>query len=201
MSGKRRGFDTLLTSMICGSRAVTGAGWGVMSGEPAISDDIGDQDDRTLPVSLITRRSWTRDKHRPPFKTQETTGFRSVGSRLITPGGSIGRTLFCAMGANVALRLRPQFGAYRLFIGPAGNARFGSRLCENSTAFLHGPILFTFSSPQTARKRKIREKLRSARLFAKFGGVFAQPRSRARIAATTATGARLERTPRGRAVV
>jgi hypothetical protein len=36
--------------------------------------------------------------------------------------------------------------------------------------------LFTFSSPQTAWKRKNREKFRSARLFAKIRGVFARPR-------------------------
>jgi hypothetical protein len=42
-------------------------------------------------------------------------------------------------------------------VGPwkSGNFRFGSSLCENSSTFSHEPILFTFSSPQTACSEKI----------------------------------------------
>jgi hypothetical protein len=38
----------------------------------------------------------------------------------------------------------------------------GRSPCENSSAFSHGPILFAFSSPQTAWNRKNRENFRSA---------------------------------------
>jgi hypothetical protein len=42
------------------------------------------------------------------------------------------------------------------------NVAIGRSLCENSSAFSHGPILFAFSSPQTAWNRKNRENFRSA---------------------------------------
>ena len=83
-----------------------------------------------------------------------------------------------ASGAIVAFRLRPQSGAHPPFLGATRKGRLGSSLCENSSAFSHGPILFAFSSPQTAWKRKNRGKFRSARLFAKIRWVFARPRSR-----------------------
>ena len=56
-------------------------------------------------------------------------------------------------------------------------ASFPAHPCENSRAVSRGPILFAFSSPQTAWKRRNRENFRSARSFAKFRRVFAQPRS------------------------
>ena len=58
---------------------------------------------------------------------------------------------------------------------------FGSRPCENSTTFSHGPILFAFSSPQAAQNRINREKIRFARPDAKIHRVLTQPRSILRV--------------------
>jgi AraC-like DNA-binding protein len=62
-------------------------------------------------------------------------------------------------------------GSFRL-----PNGRFGSRPCENSRSLSSGSVSFAFSSSQTVQKRKNREKFCSARSFAKFRRVFAQPR-------------------------
>src|ERR1700722_15249320 len=47
----------------------------------------------------------------------------------------------------------------------------GSRPCENSGTFSHGPISFAFSSPETVQRRKNYGNLRSARPVGKFCGV------------------------------
>jgi hypothetical protein len=80
---------------------------------------------------------------------------------------------------NGVFRLRPQSGAHRPFIGPTAKGRSGSRPCENSGTFSHGPISFAFSSPETVQRRKNYGNLRSARPVGKFCGVLTRPRSRA----------------------
>ena len=61
------------------------------------------------------------------------------------------------------------------------NFRFGSRPCENSTTFSHGPILFAFSSPEAAQNPINREKICFARPVAKIHRVLTQPRSNRRV--------------------
>ena len=61
--------------------------------------------------------------------------------------------------------------------GVRREARFGSRPCENSRTFSHGPISFAFSSPETVQRRRNHGNLRSPRPVAKFCGVLTRPRS------------------------
>jgi hypothetical protein len=56
------------------------------------------------------------------------------------------------------------------------NFRLGSRLCENSRTFSHGPISFAFSGPETVQRQRNHEDPRSARSVAKFRGVLTRPR-------------------------
>src|SRR5271165_5144209 len=60
-----------------------------------------------------------------------------------------------------------------------GKGSSGSRPCENSRTFSHAPVLFAFSSPEPALKRKKSEKFRSARPAADYRRVLTQPRSKA----------------------
>ena len=59
--------------------------------------------------------------------------------------------------------------------------RKGSRPCENSRTFSHGPISFAFSSPETVQRRRNHGNLRSAPPVAKFRGVLTPPRSICRV--------------------
>src|ERR1700722_3265609 len=52
----------------------------------------------------------------------------------------------------------------------------GSRPCENSATFSHGPISFAFSSPETVQRRRNYGNLRSARPVGKFRGVLTRRR-------------------------
>ena len=65
--------------------------------------------------------------------------------------------------------------------GKSRNFRFGSRPCENSRTFSHGPISFAFSSPETVQRRRNHGCLRSAPPVAKFRGVLTRPRSNRRV--------------------
>ena len=56
------------------------------------------------------------------------------------------------------------------------NVRKGSRPCENSRTFSHGPISFAFSSPETVQRRRNHGNLRSPRPVAKFRGVLTRAR-------------------------
>src|SRR3984957_17733581 len=61
------------------------------------------------------------------------------------------------------------------------NDRKGSRPCENSRTFSHGPFSFAFSSPETVQRRRNHGNLRSAPPVAKFRGVLTRPRSICRV--------------------
>ena len=116
-------------------------------------------------------------------------------SATVCRGRIHGRTT--GYGATYAFSLRPLsvFSARTGLIGKDGN---GSRPCENSGTFSHGPISFAFSSPETVQRRRNYGNLRSARPVGKFRGVLTRPRSTVRIAATAPREACVQRTPRGR---
>jgi hypothetical protein len=58
--------------------------------------------------------------------------------------------------------------ACRPFMGLTLKGRNGSRPCENSGTFSHGPISFAFSSPETVQRRRNYGNLGSARPIGKF---------------------------------